>query len=177
MQKFYEIISRGDDVIGGVLFSPLQWPYPIARDGEKVQNWENLELELRYGVYRDFHLCTGGANVVSERFMKAILPFVKDDSYLEFLPIKAKSTQFGDRQFYIMHFKKIFDVINMEKTIFVEGTDSIIKLVLDIDKVKDLSIFNSQPAVNDVIISNDIRKVLVKNRLILGIDFKPINAE
>ena len=65
----------------------------------------------------------------------------------------------------------------MEKTIFVEGTDSIIKLVLDIDKVKDLSIFNSQPAVNDVIISNDIRKVLVKNRLILGIDFKPINAE
>ncbi|MCR5130637.1 MAG: hypothetical protein K6C10_04145 [Prevotella sp.] len=177
MQKYYEIVSRGDDVIGGVLYSPSQWPYPIARDGEKVKNWENLELELRYGKYRDFHLCTGGANVVSESFMNALLPFVKDCSYLEFLPVLAKSTQYGDQQYYIMHFKKVFDVINMKKTMFVEGTDSIIKLVLDREKVKDLPIFNSQPAVNDVIISNDIRKVLIKKHLVLGTDFIPISAE
>ena len=75
---------------------------------------------------------------------------------------------------YIMHFKKIFDVIDTENTIYVEGTDSVLKLKLDYNKVKDLKVFNSQPAINDIIVSDDIRKSIKKNKLDLGLDFMPV---
>ena len=73
-----------------------------------------------------------------------------------------------------MHFKKIFDVIDTENTIYVEGTDSVIKLKLDYNKVKELKVFNSQPAINDIIVSDDIRKSIKKNKLDLGLDFMPV---
>ena len=71
-------------------------------------------------------------------------------------------------------FKKIFDVIDTENTIYVEGTDSVIKLKLDYNKVKELKVFNSQPAINDIIVSDDIRKSIKKNKLDLGLDFMPV---
>ena len=38
-------------------------------------------------------------------------------------------------------------------TIYVGGTDSILRLRLDYEKVKALNVFNSQPVINDVIVS------------------------
>lgn len=63
-----------------------------------------------------------------------------------------------------MHFKKIFDVIDRKKTIYVEGTDSILKLRLDYDKVKSLNIFNSQPVINDIIVSEQVKKSIKKKQ-------------
>ena len=71
-------------------------------------------------------------------------------------------------------FKKIFDVIDHDHTIYVEGTDSIIKLKLDHNKVKDLKVFNSQPAINDIIVSDEVRKSIRKNKLDMGLDFMPV---
>lgn len=73
-----------------------------------------------------------------------------------------------------MHFKKIFDVIDTKNTIYVEGTDTILKLKLDYKKVGHLNVFNSQPAINDVIVSDEVRKSIKKNRLDLGLDFMPV---
>lgn len=73
-----------------------------------------------------------------------------------------------------MHFKKIFNVIDTENTLYVEGTDSVLKLKLDYNKVKDLKVFNSQPAINDIIVSDDVRKSIKKNKLDLGLDFMPV---
>lgn len=73
-----------------------------------------------------------------------------------------------------MHFKKIFDVIDTKNTIYVEGTDTILKLKLDYNKVRHLNVFNSQLAINDFIVSDEVRKSIKKNRLDLGIDFMPV---
>ena len=54
--KYYRIIIKGNDKIGGVLYAPDNWPYPIARDGEEVKNWESLTVELKDGSY-DLFTC------------------------------------------------------------------------------------------------------------------------
>ena len=112
--KYYEFIVKGNDRVGGVLHSPLSWPYPIARDAEPVQNWQSLVVELRQGKYRDFHACTGGANLVSEEMMNLLKSCSGNNENLEFLPVKAVSAEYGDRRFYIMHFKIIYDIIDTE---------------------------------------------------------------
>jgi hypothetical protein len=172
--KYYKFIVKGNDMVGGVLYSPADWPYPISRDAEPVDNWQSLVVELKDGVYRPFHACTGGANLVSQELRDLLMSFCGNDSCLEFLPIKAISEEFGNKIYYIMHFKKIFDVIDKQNTIYVEGTDSIIKLRLDSNKVNGLKIFNTQPAVNDIIVSEDVYKAIKREKLNLGLDFMQI---
>lgn len=174
MARFYRLSVIGDDKVGGVLYSPPEWPYPIARDAIEVKNWQSLTVELKYGMYRHFHACTGGANMVSEELKDLLLSFVGKSEDIEFLPVKATSKEYGDRMYYIMHFKKIFDVIDKENTIYVPGTDSIVKLRIDYEKVRNLKVFNSQPAINDVIVSKDICNAIKKNKYTLGLDFSPI---
>ena len=41
-------------------------------------------------------------------------------------------------------------------------------------KVKNLKVFNSQPAVNDGIISEDVCELIKKQKLDIGLDFMPI---
>lgn len=174
--KFYEIIVRGN-AKGGVLYAPKSWVCPIARDGEVVLNWQSLKVELRNGPYRNFNMCVGTANVISEDFKAAIQEVIGDVPDLEFLPIMATSKEYGDWRYYIMHFTKIFDVIDEDNTIYVPNSNSIIKLWLDYDKVKDLKIFNSQPYINDVIVSDDIRRLLKRKHLDDGIEFMPVYCE
>jgi hypothetical protein len=54
------------------------------------------------------------------------------------------------------------------------SSDSVIKLKLDYNKVKDLKVFNSQPAINDIIVSDEVRKSIRKNKLDLGLEFMPV---
>ena len=51
---------------------------------------------------------------------------------------------------------------------------SIIKLRLDSNKVNGLKIFNTQPAVNDIIVSEDVYKAIKREKLNLGLDFMQI---
>ena len=128
-------------------------------------------LELRNGVYCHFHACTGGANVVSEEFKNLIESFTGDNNEIEYLPVKTISKEYGNRIYYILHFKKIYDVIDKTRTIYADGTDVILKIRLDSNKTKNLVIFNSQPAINDVIVCEDLYKAIKKNHYDLGIEF------
>ena len=172
--KYYKFIVIGNDKIGGVLYAPSNWPYPIAKDGEEIKNWESLVVELKDGSYRPLHMCVGGANLVNKELKTLIESHTTPESEIEFLPIKAISKEYGNKTYYIIHFKKIHDVIDKENTIYVKGTDSIIKLRVDYKKVKDLHIFNSQPNINDIIVSETLYKAIKKQKLNLGLDFMPI---
>ena len=171
--KFYKIIVNGYST-GGVLYAPPSWPCPIAQDGIEVQNWESLVLELRDGYYRHFNMCVGQANIVSKQFMDTLLYNGNENLFLEFLPVRTHSEEYGDKTFYIMHFKKVFDVIDKEHTHYVPGTDSIIKLWVDYQKTKDLDVYNYHPFTNSVIVSEKIKKALCRNKLNEGILFQPV---
>ena len=112
--------------------------------------------------------------MISQEMKDLFVSFAGDNPDIEYLPIPVISEKYGNKTYYILHFKKIYDVMDREHTIFVEGTDAIIKVALDAEKVKDLKIFNSQPAIRDVIVSEDVRRAIKKNRLDEGLDFLPI---
>lgn len=175
VKKYFEWIRDGYYKSGGVLYAPQEAIYPISKDGE-VLNCENLVFTLKDGNYMPYHAANAGANLIDEQLKTTIEEFINNDYPIEFLPVKAQSEEFGEKQYYIMHFKIIFDVIDPLNTLYVPGTKSIIKLCLDNYKVKDLDIFNSQPAVNDVIVSDRLRKAIIKRKLDIGIEFSQLRC-
>ena len=76
--------------------------------------------------------------------------------------------------YYIVHFTKIYDVIDEKNTIYVPGTNAILKLRLDSNKVKGLKIFNSQPGTNNIIVSEDVYRSIKKAKLDAGLIFREI---
>lgn len=172
--KFYRFVPIGDNKKAGVLYAPEGWPYPISRDGEEVKNWRNLVVELKYGMYKPFHMCTGGANMVDEDLKNLLQSFIGDTKDVEFLPVKAVSEEYGDKQYYILHFTKIFDVIDYEHTVYAEGTDVILKVRLDYNKAKGLSLFNTRPYISDIIVSDEVRRAIKRNHLNFALQFQPI---
>jgi len=177
MKCFYQLMLDSNDKKGGTLYAPSQWPYPISRDAMEVKNWENLVLELRDGVYCPFHTCNKGANLVSEELRDLLTSFIETTDEVDFLPVKVKSAEYGENKYYIIHFRKIFDVIDKEKSIYVKETGDIIKLRLNYEKVKNLKVFNSASGVNNIIVSSEIRNAIKKAKLEMGIYFMPVYCE
>ena len=85
----------------------------------------------------------------------------------------GESKEYGDKQYYIVHFKKIYDVIDEENTVY-DSNGWIIKLRVDYAKVKNLHVFNSQPIINDLIVSTKLYKEIKKRKLNFGVTFGPI---
>lgn len=169
---------QGYDDEYGVMYAPSDWPYPIALDGEEVKNWESLRLELKDGIYCPFHKCVGCANVIDEDMKTLMEQYVDDETMVEFLPVKAHSEKYGEKQYYILHFLEIHDVIDTEHTVYSNNNDknSIIKPTFSCENVGNLHLFNAQPLVNDIYVSEKLYKEIKKNNLTKGISFRPIKC-
>ena len=169
-KKYYDLISDGNDKVGGVLIGPKSLEYPMARDGKDVTNWQDIVVKLEDGKYCPMHLGVKGANVVDDAFKELIESFIGDVDYLEFLPIKAVSPIYGEKRYYILHFKKIFDVVDKKHSVYIPGTKSLVKLAVDKKKVEGLHIFNSSTYINAIIVSEELFKAIKKNKLYMGLD-------
>ncbi len=176
INKYFELIRDGYYEPGGVIYASSDIIYPLARDGKPISNWQNLTFTLKDGNYLSYHAVNAGANLVDDELKTRIEEFIPVNYPLEFLPVKVLSEIYGEKQYFIMHFKIIFDVIEPINTVYVDGTKSIIKLCLDYNKVKNLDIFNSQPAINDIIVSDKIRKAIKKRKLDFGIEFSKLHC-
>lgn len=71
---------------------------------------------------------------------------------------------------YILHFKKIYDVIDEENSTY-DPPGWIIRLRVDYSKVKNLHVFNSKPLANDLIVSTKVYKEIKKRKLNFGTSF------
>lgn len=175
--KYYRIILDGDDKIGGTLYAPKEVKHGIVEDSREVEKSVfNMTFTLRDGDYTHFLGSNIGAHFVSTELKQLIESCVPIDYPLEFIPIQIVSDVYGNKVYYILHFKIIFDVLDIENTIYVPGTDSIIKACLSQTKVENLHIFNSRPIINDVVISEKIRKDMKKLKKNVGIEFTQLRV-
>lgn len=170
MKKYYKLIMDGYDKVAGMLFGPESRDFPLANDAQEVPDWQDIVLELRDGEYCPLHFCVKGANVVDDAFKELIESFIGEVDYLEFLPIKAVSPIYGEKRYYIMHFKKIFDVIDKKHSAYIPGTKNLVKLAVDPKKVDGLHIFNSDSYSRAIIVSEQLFKAIKKNKLYMGLD-------
>jgi len=176
VKKFFKLIMDANDEIGGTLYAPKGTDTLLIKDVKEVIGWRNLVFTLNDGIYTPYHMANIGCNLISDELKSTIQEFIPENYPIEFLPIKALSEQYGEKQYHIMHFKIIFDVIDPINTVYVDGTKSIIKLCLDYNKVKNLDIFNSQPSINDIIVSDRLRKAIKKRKLDFGIEFSKLRC-
>ncbi len=92
--------------------------------------------------------------------------------------LTAKINGNGEQRiYYIPRFKKMLDVLDIEKTIFVQGTDHIIRPVFSLSKIKFYSMF-SMPSSHDLwkittglYVSETLKKAIQKDKL-KGVDFE-----
>lgn len=169
--EFYEIIIKGNHR-SGVLYESPRCPEVRIDDAAEIQNWKDFEFELRDGCYCPYNMGPGCSRIVTKEFKDLLLTFVPPHFEMEFLPVKVLSKEYGDKECYILHFTKIFDVMDKEHTIY--SGNVILKIRLDYEKTKSLNMFNTQPFINDFIVSRTVRDAIKKEKLDFGIEFCPI---
>ena len=174
----FKILLNSYDEVGGMVYGPENRDYPIATDGEEVNDWMTLSLYLKDGKYCSFHRCVGGGNLVDEELKTLFEKYIDSETDVEFLPVMVHSEEYGDKQYYILHFLKIHDVIDEEHSVYYDRNDksTLIKPAFSIAKVKGHHLFNSRPYINDVNVSEQLYKEIKKNKLNLGISFQTIRC-
>ena len=161
-RKYYRIIMNAYERRIGTLYAPKGTDTRLISDAKPIPDWQDL-----------------GGNLVNEELKSIIEEFIIPDYPIEFLPVKAISEEYGEKQYYIMHFKIIFDVLDLDNSVYhyyEDGGKSIVKPCLDLMKVNDLDIFNSLPAINDIIVSDRLRKVIIKRNLNFGFVFSELKC-
>ena len=172
----FKILLNGYDEVGGMVYGNR--PSPIASDGEEIKDWQSLRFELRDGMYCHFHDCVGTVNIVDDELKTLFEKYIDSETDVEFLPVMVHSEEYGDKQYYILHFLKIHDVIDEEHSVYYDRNDksTLIKPAFSIAKVKGHHLFNSRPSINDVNVSEQLYKEIKKNKLNLGISFQTIRC-
>ncbi|MDR0866615.1 MAG: hypothetical protein LBO74_17040 [Candidatus Symbiothrix sp.] len=170
-KKFYRFLLKYNKN-HGVLFAPKGTDIRFGVEVEPVVNWENIEFTLKGGVYLPFMNSNTTAYFANEELKNLIQEIIPADYPLEFYPIKTKSEEYGNKIYYLIHFKVIFDVIDTENSVWV--VDSIAKPWIDYEKAKDLDFFNASNAINEIMVSDLMKRMMQKNKLDIGIEFKEV---
>lgn len=110
---------------------------------------------------------------VSERLKNALVTRVSEKDEVEFFPINVHSNEYGDRTYYLIHFKKKHNVINPEISKTSPGDSTITVLGLDKKKVEGLNLFNSDTSVHCLCINESLVKELKALGLTSGMGFSP----
>ena len=166
---YYKFIMNSYEKGAGSFSSPNRTNSPAISDEADVVSNNNLSYELTNGKYCPYGRGPHGVRLVNEE-LKELLERYAEKEFIEFIPVIVKSAEYGDRQYYIVHFKKIYDVIDEENTVY-GPTGSVIKLRVDYAKVKNLHVFNSGPYINDLIVSTKVYKEIKKRKLNFGVSF------
>ena len=145
-------------------------------DGKDIEISPDFFYVLEDGKFCHYHLAPFCVNLV-DGILKDLLEEYAEKEFVEFVPVLVKSKEYGDRQYYVMHFKKIYDVVDWENS-DCNPPGSVIRLCVDYEKVKNLHVFNSGsyangmffPA-NDIIVSTKVYKEIKKRKLNFGLGF------
>lgn len=167
-KQFYQFILK--DIKGqGVLYAPDYIQYGFGVEVKPVIGWEDIEFALKGGNYLPFMNSNVGANFANEELKNLLQENLPSEYPIEFYPIRVRSEEYGDKIYYLIHFKTVFDVIDNENSVWV--VKSIAKPWIDYKKAKDLDFFNSTARTNGIIVSDKIKKLMRKNKLDIGIEF------
>lgn len=169
MPTYYKLILNSYEKKAGVISSPDRLACPQIIDGREIPASMDFSYELQNGEYCHFDLGPHKVHLVDEN-LKNLLEAYSDQEFIEYLPVLIQSREFGNRQYFIVHFKKIYDVTDEENSTY-DPPGWITKLCVDYNKVKDLHVFNSGPNGGNLIISSDVYKEMKKRRLTFGISF------
>lgn len=141
-KRFYFLLLKDNKKIG-VLYAPKGTDTGFGGEITPVKGLELMTFELRSGgsgpmmtsnVYADF------VNKDLKDFLEVYIPI---DKSLELLPTKIRSDEYGNSEYYLIHFTKIYDVIDIEHSKVIKETGSITVPCLDYKKVENLDLLTT----------------------------------
>lgn len=141
---------------------------------------ESNDLSGLDNIWLDLQPNTLAMPLMSEKLMKLIKDNLTGKEYLEWIFVTINK---GDekRNYYIPTFKKKLDVLDEKRTMYVKGTDHIIRPHFSLKKIKNISIFHKPDSGNlwkipsGLYINERLQKEIVKQKLI-GIEFEKIRV-
>lgn len=87
------------------------------------------------------------------------------------------------KTYYILRFNKLLDVLDLNKSLFVKGTDSIIRPVLALNKVNNFSVFMVSTAgygnlwkITPGVYINEILKKAIQKHKLTGMQFDKVSV-
>jgi hypothetical protein len=139
--------------------------------GKLPDNYHNLVFQLEGGPYAPFM----GSNAIVELVCKELKQLIEDnippDTPVEFIPAKIVSEGYGDKTYYIINIIEIYaDVIDQAHSKRIPETGDITVPCYFYEKCKDLVLFQAS-RFSPPIVSNNLKKIIIKEKLNGGIYF------
>jgi hypothetical protein len=129
------------------------------------------DLSSLDNIWLDFQPNSLAWPLMSERFKNLIIENLTGNECVNWISVLVNGSS-ESRLYYVIRFEKMLDVLDLNQTLFVKGTDRIIIPHFDIEKVKNYSIFH-KPSSNGLwkitsglYISEELKQLITKEKLI-----------
>jgi len=137
---------------------------------------ESSDLSDLKEIWQDYQPNSLAWPMMSEKLKSVIEKNLTGNEGIDWISAIVRTS--GERRmYYIPRFSKMLDVLDAQKTIFIQGTDRIIKPVFSLSKINKYSIFH-QPAAHNLwkitsalYVNEALKKAVQKDKL-TGIDFE-----
>lgn len=137
---------------------------------------ESNDLSDLKEIWLDYQPNSLAWPLMSEKLKSIIEDNLTGNEQIDWIECKVKNGN-EERPYFILRFNKMLNVLDMQKTMFVQGTDHIIKPVFASSKISAYSIF-SKPSSNDLwkitsgLYVSDILKKAIQKAKLTGVDFE-----
>jgi hypothetical protein len=137
---------------------------------------ESNDLSDLKEIWLDYQPNSLAWPLMSERLKSVIEVNLTGNEQIDWIECKVKNGS-EERTYFIPRFTKMLDVLDMQKTMFVQGTDHIIKPVFASSKISIYGIF-TKPSSHDLwkitsgLYVSDVLKKAIQKAKLTGIDFE-----
>ena len=137
---------------------------------------ESNDLSGLHEIWQDYQANRFAWPMFSEKLKTIIAKNLTGKEGINWLTAKINGNG-EQRIYYIPRFEKMLDVLDTEKTMYVKGTDHIIKPCFSLAKVNAYSIFHLPDSKNfwkitsGIYVSEALKKAIQKEKL-TGVDFE-----
>jgi hypothetical protein len=148
----------------------------VKLDVEKNALIESNDLSDLKEIWLDYQPNSLAWPLMSERLKSVIEANLTGNEQIDWIECKVKNGS-EERTYFILRFNKMLDVLDMQKTMFVQGTDHIIKPVFASSKISAYGIF-SKPSLYDLwkitsgLYVSDVLKKAIQKEKLTGVDFE-----
>lgn len=141
---------------------------------------ESNDLSDLKEIWLDYQPNSLAWPLMSEKLKSVIEVNLTGNEGIDWISATVKASE-DHRTYYIPRFVKMLDVLDTQKTIFIQGTDRIIKPVFSLSKINKYSVFHQPSAHNlwkitSALYVNETLKKAVQKGKLTGIDFEKISV-
>jgi len=174
MANYYSLSYVDDDSLGvGCTDDSLSFDLLAERKVE--QTWKPIDFILEAGEFADYQPNDLGWSLCSEKLKTIIEQEASPNDFIQWLEARVISNT-DKRPYFVLYLPVRFDVLDETKTIYVEGTDFVIKPYFCESKCKPHRVFSYPSAESMVIVSDQVKNAIIQKGC-TGIEFlkKPLS--